>query len=552
MACAASTDVSAPRDLPADDGPTPQPPGVRWLCSVGSPLELAPGVVFRRERFGAVLYDRYRGRFSFLRSPLVADLVGALIAPTAGRPEAVLGALTLDQATQERLAAALVHLWQRGVLRPREPGAGTSSEGPTPLSPSRPGDPRSDRPSSLRGGPAGRLRSSGRLPSSASPSAGLRADLVTGLSAPLCLTWELTYGCNLACVHCLSSSGRRDPRELTTAEAVDFLEELSRLKVPYANVGGGEPFLRPDLLELAEEASRRGVGLKISTNGTRLTTARARRLAALTGIDVQVSLDGATATVNDALRGPGSYDAALRALDRLVEAGLRHPKLSVVVTRENVHQLDALHALASAHGATLRLTRLRPSGRGARSWAVLALRPADPSLVASFLARHEDVLTGDSFFHLTALGVDLAGLNLCGAGRVVCLVDPIGDVYACPFLLQPDYRAGSIRDPGGFRQLWDSSPVFTSLRQPLPEGLCRTCAAGSNCGGGCLAAKAAVGLPPEAPDPECVLGHGIGPEAPIRLLPGPDHSRRAPARPLLVRAGRPVAPARCSPGTGSL
>ena len=42
--------------------------------------------------------------------------------------------------------------------------------------------------------------------------------LKTGLDAPICLTWELTYACNLECVHCLSSSGRRDPRELTTDE----------------------------------------------------------------------------------------------------------------------------------------------------------------------------------------------------------------------------------------------------------------------------------------------------------------------------------------------
>jgi MoaA/NifB/PqqE/SkfB family radical SAM enzyme len=42
--------------------------------------------------------------------------------------------------------------------------------------------------------------------------------LSRGLAAPICLTWELTYGCNLACVHCLSSSGRRDPRELSTAQ----------------------------------------------------------------------------------------------------------------------------------------------------------------------------------------------------------------------------------------------------------------------------------------------------------------------------------------------
>ena len=39
-----------------------------------------------------------------------------------------------------------------------------------------------------------------------------------GLDAPICLTWELTYACNLACVHCLSSSGKRDPRELSTQQ----------------------------------------------------------------------------------------------------------------------------------------------------------------------------------------------------------------------------------------------------------------------------------------------------------------------------------------------
>ena len=47
-----------------------------------------------------------------------------------------------------------------------------------------------------------------------------------GLDAPICLTWELTYACNLACVHCLSSSGRRDPRELSTAEAPAVEETL--------------------------------------------------------------------------------------------------------------------------------------------------------------------------------------------------------------------------------------------------------------------------------------------------------------------------------------
>ena len=67
-----------------------------------------------------------------------------------------------------------------------------------------------------------------------------------GLSSPICLTWELTYACNLACVHCLSSSGRRDPRELSTAEAKAVIDELQRMQVFYVNIGGGEPTVRPD------------------------------------------------------------------------------------------------------------------------------------------------------------------------------------------------------------------------------------------------------------------------------------------------------------------
>ena len=82
-----------------------------------------------------------------------------------------------------------------------------------------------------------------------------------GLNSPICLTWELTYACNLACVHCLSSSGRRDPRELTTDEAKAVVDELQRMQVFYVNIGGGEPTVRPGLLgaaRLRDRPRRRG------------------------------------------------------------------------------------------------------------------------------------------------------------------------------------------------------------------------------------------------------------------------------------------------------
>jgi mycofactocin radical SAM maturase len=358
-----------------------------------------------------------------------------------------------------------------------------------------------------------------------------------GLDAPICLTWELTYACNLACVHCLSASGRRDPRELTTAEAEAVIDELQRMQVFYVNVGGGEPTVRPDFWHLLDHAVASGVGVKFSTNGVKLDRARARQLAATDYVDVQISLDGATAEVNDRVRGEGSFATAVRALENLAEAGMRDFKVSVVVTRENAGQLDAFKALTDRYGAQLRITRLRPSGRGADVWDQLHPTQAQQrELYAWLLANGEGVLTGDSFFHLSAYGEALPGLNLCGAGRVVCLIDPVGDVYACPFAIHDTFHAGNVREPGGFAGVWRESELFRDLRSPQTGGACTRCSAYDSCRGGCMAAKFFTGLPLDGPDPECVQGHGAPALAAVDgVTPKPslDHSRPAP------KAGRP-------------
>src|SRR6201999_2288751 len=172
------------------------------------------------------------------------------------------------------------------------------------------------------------------------------------------LTWELTYACNLACVHCLSSSGKRDPRELTTQQCKDIIDELERMQVFYVNIGGGEPTVRPDFWELVDYATAHHVGVKFSTNGVRITPEVAARLAASDYVDVQISLDGATAEVNDAVRGRGSYETALRAMQNLHDAGFRGFKISVVMTRHNIGQLDEFKAIADRFDAQLRITRL--------------------------------------------------------------------------------------------------------------------------------------------------------------------------------------------------
>jgi len=372
----------------------------------------------------------------------------------------------------------------------------------------------------------------------------LVTQLKGGLDAPICLTWELTYACNLQCVHCLSSSGQRDPRELTTAEAKQVLDELRDLQVFYINIGGGEPMVRRDFFELLEYSISQGIGVKFSTNGAFIDFEKAQRLAAMDYLDIQISLDGTDAVTNDAVRGDGSYAMARRAMDNLKAAGFGPFKISVVVTRHNVDQLDEFKALADSYGAQLRVTRLRPSGRGADSWHDLHPTNAQQRQIYNWLLAHgENVLTGDSFFHLNALGEEpLPGLNMCGAGRVVCLIDPIGDVYACPFVIHDEFKAGSVRDDGGFAKVWKESELFLELREPQSAGACTSCGSYDACQGGCMAAKFFTGLPLDGPDPECVNGFGetllAGTNIAANPKPGMDHSKPAKIAPVSISLSR--------------
>lgn len=326
-----------------------------------------------------------------------------------------------------------------------------------------------------------------------------------GLESPICLTWELTYGCNLRCAHCLSSSDVVRDGELTTAEAKALIDEFSKMKVFYINVGGGEPMSRPDFRELMDYALDNGIGVKFSTNGTLLDDDSIDWVARRNDrLDLQISIDGATAKTSDPIRGNGSFLRATRAMERMQAKGVSF-KINASVTRENFHELDALYALAKGYGAELRLTRLRPSGRGKDVWESLRPTAAQNRVLYDWLTAHPDVLTGDSFFHLSAYGQMLDGLNMCGAGRIVCCVDPLGEVYACPFVLDDSFSGGNVKNEGGFENVWKNSELFAHLREWQVGGSCQTCNAYKACHGGCMAVKHFTGRSLDAPDPDCVF-----------------------------------------------
>lgn len=322
-----------------------------------------------------------------------------------------------------------------------------------------------------------------------------------GLRSPVNLTWEVTFACNLRCRHCLSASDEPAPDELTTGEALDLVGQLHGAGVFQINFGGGEPFLRPDFEEILAACHGKGIMTCISTNGTLLNPERVARLAASRLVAIQVSLDGASRQTCDAIRGQGVFDRAVEAV-RLLAASSIPTSINTVLTAQNAGEIPALHELARSLGVSLRVSRFRPSGRGADNWEELRPNPAQLLAFSAWLADSGDVRTGDSFFSLTTQERQGLGLNLCGAAKLTCCVGPTGNMYPCAFLQTDRFKAGSLRE-NSFQQIWDESAIYESFRN-LRIHSCEDCRRFDQCHGGCPAVAWHLKNDINGGDPECL------------------------------------------------
>jgi mycofactocin radical SAM maturase len=321
-----------------------------------------------------------------------------------------------------------------------------------------------------------------------------------GLSAPVNVTWEVTYRCNLSCVHCLSDSGARRPGELTTEQCKRVIDAMSDNKVFQFSIGGGEPFVREDFMDLLDYAHDKGIVTCVSTNGTMINDEIARRLDHKL-VYIQVSLDGASPQSNDAIRGEGSFRRALRGLEFLKKHNIE-VSINTVLTRLSFPELDDLAALAVSMGAKFRVSRFRPSGRGKKSWAQLNVSKKHMLSFSDWLSAHMNVSTGDSFFSVAHEDRKALGLNMCGACKLTCCVSPLGEVYPCAFLQEKEFCAGKLPEMA-FAPMWADSPVFQSFRQ-LEIRSCESCDRFELCHGGCPAIAYHTQKKLGLPDPGCL------------------------------------------------
>jgi len=180
------------------------------------------------------------------------------------------------------------------------------------------------------------------------------------------IAWELTGSCNLFCAHCRGSATSDScENELTTQECFHLIDQILEVSRPIIILTGGEPLVRPDVMEIAAYAVSRGLRVVMGTNGTLITEEIARKLKEIPVSRLGISLDFPTAGLQDDFRGQeGAFEAAVAGISHARKTGIEI-QINSTISKLNVHYLDDLLALSLDMGAVaFHPFFLVPTGRG--------------------------------------------------------------------------------------------------------------------------------------------------------------------------------------------
>ncbi len=302
----------------------------------------------------------------------------------------------------------------------------------------------------------------------------------------------LHYACNNRCAHCYNEPGRRQMPSLSTAQWREVLRRLWDIGVPYVIFTGGEPTLRPDLVELVAYAESLGQITGLNTNGRRLSDPGLTRALAEAGLDhVQITLNSHRPQRHNSISGASAFAETVAGLRCALDCGL-HVLTNTTLLQDNAAEaLDLVDFLHDLGVRTFAMNGLIHAGCGARHAGSLS-----SAELASLLARVRDRAaehgmrflwyTPTRYCRLSPVELGL-GLRCCNAAEYSICVEPNGDVLPCQSYYLP---AGNLlADP--WEMIWDS-PLFRRFRdrreQPEHCGLppdCWECEQLRVCGGGC-------------------------------------------------------------------
>jgi 12,18-didecarboxysiroheme deacetylase len=345
------------------------------------------------------------------------------------------------------------------------------------------------------------------------------------------VVWNVTRRCNLRCVHCYSHSEDRDyGGELTLDQGKLLIDDLAEFGSPVVLFSGGEPLIRPDILELIQHAVNLGRRAVVSTNGTLINERMAEKLQQIGLSYVGISLDGLE-QVHDAFRGiPGTFRRVAAAIKNCQAVGLK-VGLRFTINKRNYEDIPGIFDLVEEKAIPrICFYHLVYAGRGTDLMKEDLDHEQTRQVVDLIMDRtkmlHDkglpvEVLTVDNhadgpYLYLRLQKEDperarevlkLLQMNEGNnSGRGIGCVSWDGSVHADQFWRHHTF--GNIRERR-FSEIWtDTQDDFLMKlkdKKNHVKGRCSQCAWLSVCGGNFRVRAEAVHGDVWAPDPACYL-----------------------------------------------
>lgn len=273
---------------------------------------------------------------------------------------------------------------------------------------------------------------------------------------PLNVHWDLTWRCDHKCVHCYLTDRKRD--DLSLSEAVTLLDQLVSAGTLSLLISGGDPFLRPDGIDIIKAARARDFDVRINTHGNFIDDTLADTLAEIGVAKVSISVYSAVAEHHDAVTLiTGSHGKSIAAARRLVERGVAvNFKTPVMV--QNRDSYTTVRALAEEVGASWELdAHIVPDDES--DFGLCSVGVHDSERVLAMMHQVADRF--DDLPHWTQMPGAESSARTCAAGTANAYISPDGILFPCLNWRDP---IGDLRETE-FKELWQKSPVVQKQRE---------------------------------------------------------------------------------------
>ncbi|MFA5026140.1 MAG: radical SAM protein [Candidatus Shapirobacteria bacterium] len=319
---------------------------------------------------------------------------------------------------------------------------------------------------------------------------------------------DITKRCNMFCDHCLSESGSHGTDSLSLETMNDVGNQMVDMGIFRTKLGGGEPTLHPDFMEIVSNLRQRLLGVSMSTNG--LLVANNRYLSqflAEKGVRVSVSLDGGEEVHNQIRKHPLAYKSAIRAIERLKEEGAV-VAIGSTLSRQNLLELPKIVEVATALEVPVKFKRVKPLGRAVSNG--LLITPQTPGyaeavkIISESKWSRPEVMLDLNACSLNGDDID-PDHNSCGVATRSMGINPKGQYSPC-FFLGDHFLDGNVHTQS-ISDIWKNGRAFLEVRESLSQGIaeCDVCQRRNTCHGECRAVALHINGSLNAVDPGCPL-----------------------------------------------